>query len=116
VVGCGQTGSHVNSRADETRPSFRWEGTTLYFGSTRAGPADTHVTMRERLWGTEASREVEEASHSGAARASRWTAARAFRTMGWNTASASGRGARKMEYASRARSVSPSCSWILARS
>jgi hypothetical protein len=44
-------GSNVNSSADETRPSLSWEGTTLYFGSTRAGSADIYLTRRERITG-----------------------------------------------------------------
>lgn len=42
-------GSAVNSAASETRPSLSWDGTTLYFGSDRAGGeggADTYVTYR----------------------------------------------------------------------
>jgi OmpA-OmpF porin, OOP family len=30
-------GPNVNSVAAETRPSLSWDGTTLYFGSTRTG-------------------------------------------------------------------------------
>ena len=44
-------GSNVNSAAAETRPSLSWDGTTLYFGSTRPGgegAADHFVTTRER--------------------------------------------------------------------
>ena len=46
-------GSKVNS-ADgaETRPSLSWDGTTLYFGSNRAGGdgnVDHYVTTRQRL-------------------------------------------------------------------
>jgi hypothetical protein len=46
----------VNSSASETRPSLSWDGTTLYFGSTRTGggaegDADHYVTTRERLNG-----------------------------------------------------------------
>jgi hypothetical protein len=44
-------GPSVNSSAGETRPSISWDGTTLYFGSTRAGSADIHVTVREPLAG-----------------------------------------------------------------
>jgi hypothetical protein len=47
-------GPHVNSAAAETRPSLSWDGTTLYFGSTRPGgdgSADHYVTTRERLSG-----------------------------------------------------------------
>jgi hypothetical protein len=50
-------GPNVNS-ADgaETRPSLSWDGTILYFGSTRAGGegmADHYVTTRERLTGSD---------------------------------------------------------------
>jgi len=46
-------GPHVNS-ADgaETRPSLSWDGTTLYFGSTRPGgegSSDHYVTTRPKL-------------------------------------------------------------------
>jgi Tol biopolymer transport system component len=49
-------GSEVNSGASETRPSLSWDGTTLYFGSNRAGngaegDSDHYVTTRERLNG-----------------------------------------------------------------
>jgi Tol biopolymer transport system component len=47
-------GPTVNSPASETRPSLSWDGTTLYFGSTRAGgdgDSDHYVTTRERLNG-----------------------------------------------------------------
>jgi hypothetical protein len=48
-------GPNVNSSAGaETRPSLSWDGTTLYFGSTRPGGegnADHYVTTRERLMG-----------------------------------------------------------------
>ena len=48
-------GPDVNSAAGaETRPSLSWDGTTLYFGSTRPGgegAADHYVTTRERLNG-----------------------------------------------------------------
>lgn len=49
-------GLNVNSPASETRPSLSWDGTTLYFGSTRAGggaegDSDHYVTTRERLAG-----------------------------------------------------------------
>jgi Tol biopolymer transport system component len=47
-------GPSVNSPASETRPSLSWDGTTLYFGSTRAGgegDSDHYVTTRERLNG-----------------------------------------------------------------
>ena len=42
-------GSAVNSSASETRPSLSWDGTTLYFGSTRAGSNDIYVTTRRRI-------------------------------------------------------------------
>ena len=45
-------GSAVNSSAADTRPSLSWDGTTLYFGSTRAGgegDSDHYVTTRERV-------------------------------------------------------------------
>jgi hypothetical protein len=48
-------GSNVNSAAAETRPSLSWDGTTLYFGSTRPGgegSTDHYVTTRERLLGS----------------------------------------------------------------
>lgn len=48
-------GSAVNSSpSSETRPSLSWDGTTLYFGSTRAGgdgSADHYVSTRPRLSG-----------------------------------------------------------------
>jgi Tol biopolymer transport system component len=47
-------GASVNSPASETRPSLSWDGTSLYFGSTRAGgegDSDHYVTTRERLNG-----------------------------------------------------------------
>lgn len=42
-------GAAVNSDASETRPSLSWDGTTLYFGSNRAGgegDSDHYVTTR----------------------------------------------------------------------
>jgi hypothetical protein len=45
-------GPNVNSIAGDTRPSLSWDGTTLYFGSTRSGgdgSNDIYVTTRERL-------------------------------------------------------------------
>ena len=46
-------GPDVNSAASETRPSLSWDGTTLYFGSTRpaseAGSADIYLTTRNRV-------------------------------------------------------------------
>ena len=48
-------GPNVNSQfGAETRPSLSWDGTTLYFGSTRPGgdgAADHYVTTREQLGG-----------------------------------------------------------------
>lgn len=45
-------GPAVNSTASETRPSLSWDGTTLYFGSNRAGSeggsSDHYVTTRPR--------------------------------------------------------------------
>jgi hypothetical protein len=45
-------GGSVNSAASETRPSLSWDGTTLYFGSTRIaggaeGDSDHYVTTRD---------------------------------------------------------------------
>lgn len=39
-------GSDVNGPGQETRPSLSWDGTTLYFGSTRSGVQDVYVTTR----------------------------------------------------------------------
>lgn len=39
-------GPAVNSAGSETRPSLAWEGSTLYFGSTRAGSNDIYATTR----------------------------------------------------------------------
>lgn len=40
-------GGAINSAAAETRPSLSWDGTTLYFGSTRTtGEANIHVSHR----------------------------------------------------------------------
>ena len=47
-------GPSVNSAAAETRPSLSWDGTTLYFGSTRPGgegASDIYVTTRAGLTG-----------------------------------------------------------------
>lgn len=47
-------GPNVNSAAAETRPSLSWDGTTLFFGSTRAGgegASDHYVTTRDRFTG-----------------------------------------------------------------
>lgn len=44
-------GATVNSAAGETRPSLSWDGTALYFGSTRAGgegSSDLYLTTRDR--------------------------------------------------------------------
>ena len=49
-------GPNVNSSASETRPSLSWDGTRLYFGSTRAGGeggSDIYVTTRQRANGTD---------------------------------------------------------------
>ena len=48
-------GANVNSTAADTRPSISWDGTTLHFGSARAGgegSTDIYVTTRERIRGT----------------------------------------------------------------
>jgi len=45
-------GAPVNSAGGESRPSLSWDGTTLYFGSTKAGgegASDIYVTTRQRL-------------------------------------------------------------------
>lgn len=46
-------GPDINSAAAETRPSLTWDGTTLYFGSTRPGEGSTdiYVTRRTPLTG-----------------------------------------------------------------
>lgn len=44
-------GPDVNSAASETRPSLSWDGTTLFFGTTREGTSDIYVTTRENLTG-----------------------------------------------------------------
>lgn len=46
-------GPNVNSAASETRPSLSWDGTALYFGSTRPGEgsSDVYVTTRSRITG-----------------------------------------------------------------
>ena len=44
-------GANMNSSAAETRPSLSWDGTTLYFGSTRdggEGMSDIYLTTRTR--------------------------------------------------------------------
>lgn len=45
--------SNVNSPANEVRPSLSWDGTTLYFGSTRAGEGsqDLYFSTRSKLTG-----------------------------------------------------------------
>lgn len=45
-------GSDVNSSVNDLRPTLSWDGTTLYFGSVRAGgqgSQDLYVTIREQL-------------------------------------------------------------------
>jgi hypothetical protein len=43
-------GDSVNGPAAETRPSLSWDGTTLYFGSTRgAGDSNIFTSVRERV-------------------------------------------------------------------
>ena len=55
VVGAGQPRperQHLDGA--ETRPSLSWDGTALYFGSTRPGGegmADHYVTTREPIHG-----------------------------------------------------------------
>jgi len=44
-------GAAVNTAAAETRPSLSWDGTTLYFGSTRAGDSNIYVSFRDRQAG-----------------------------------------------------------------
>lgn len=46
-------GAAVNTAAGESRPSLSWDGTTLYFGSTRnsAASSDIYLTTREPLRG-----------------------------------------------------------------
>jgi Tol biopolymer transport system component len=51
-------GPNVNSAAAETRPSLSWDGTTLYFGSTRTGggaegDSDHYVSTRDNLTGSD---------------------------------------------------------------
>lgn len=41
-------GPGINSSASETRPSLAWNGSRLYFGSSREGSSDVYVTTRER--------------------------------------------------------------------
>lgn len=57
-TGAADLGGNVNSAAAETRPSLSWDGTTLYFGSTRSGggaegDADHYVTTRDALTGSD---------------------------------------------------------------
>jgi WD40-like Beta Propeller Repeat len=56
--GAADLGANVNSAASETRPSLSWDGTTLYFGSTRLVDgqnvdADHYVTTRDALTGSD---------------------------------------------------------------
>ena len=47
-------GSNVNSTAADSRPSISWDGTTLHFGSARAGgegSSDIYITTRQRSSG-----------------------------------------------------------------
>lgn len=45
-------GDRINSPAAETRPSLSWDGSTLYFGSSRTtGEANIHVSFRHRAGG-----------------------------------------------------------------
>lgn len=47
-------GGSVNSAANDLRPSLSWDGTTLYFGSLRAGgdgSQDLYVTTRAKVTG-----------------------------------------------------------------
>jgi hypothetical protein len=45
-------GGNINGPAGETRPSLSWDGTTLYFGSTRStGESNIYVSFRDRLAG-----------------------------------------------------------------
>ena len=49
-------GAAVNSPANDLRPSLSWDGTTLYFGSTRAGgegSQDMYVITRPKLTGSD---------------------------------------------------------------
>jgi Tol biopolymer transport system component len=39
-------GPGVNSAGAESRPWLSWDGTTLYFGTTRNGSSDIFVTTR----------------------------------------------------------------------
>lgn len=48
-------GSNVNSTAADSRPSISWDGTTLHFGSARAGgegSSDIYVTTRQVVLGS----------------------------------------------------------------
>ena len=49
-------GGGVNSSANDLRPSLSWDGTALYFGSTRAGNEgvqDLYVTTRTKVTGSD---------------------------------------------------------------
>jgi hypothetical protein len=51
--GAHALGAEVNTAAAETRPSLSWDGTTLYFGSTRTGggaegSSDLYLSTRSR--------------------------------------------------------------------
>jgi hypothetical protein len=41
-------GPDINSDASETRPSLSWDGSHLYFGSSREGSSDVYLTTRDR--------------------------------------------------------------------
>lgn len=52
--GATRLGPDVNSTANDLRPSLSWDGTTLYFGSTRSGGEgvmDLFVTTRSKVTG-----------------------------------------------------------------
>ena len=52
--GVANLGPGVNSTANDLRPSLSWDGTALYFGSTRAGGEgvqDLFVTTRSKVIG-----------------------------------------------------------------
>lgn len=54
--GVANLGPGVNSTANDLRPSLSWDGTSLYFGSTRAGgegSQDLYVTTRPKLTGSD---------------------------------------------------------------
>jgi hypothetical protein len=52
-VNLANAGAPVNTAESETRPSFSWDGATLYFGRAPAagGPGDVYVTTREKVGG-----------------------------------------------------------------